>query len=360
MNAPNSPPEAPIVACIHCGSALNVREIPARGECPSCGGFMEVSVSSFQTATACNEEHPTTTFAARASQLGWIIAAILLGVLLAVMFLTEIRLRIFSTRVDDYEPIRDNCFASWPWSGAPNPSCPVPAAILASIGWDADGHSHALVAPAFIVATHDAPKGNIHFRTTDGKRISRRITETFTYSRDTQGRPFIRLCKLDQPVPISIRPLPVVAPANNTRLPWDVFIIGRQGRIGREFHSFAKIERRFHIASGQITSKGMLIAEPGELLPGQVRLRSGDSGSPALVHTENGWALVAVACAVKTGQAGRGSLLEHIYAMPGPHVAQMRITGAAIRIQPMTPPHPQGQAGISQPGAESNGLVDLR
>lgn len=293
--------------------------------------------------------------------LGWIVAAILALVLFLVLLLTETQIRMFSTRIDAYKASRDNRFASWPWSADPNPNCPVPATAIAAIGWDPDGHSHALIAPSYIVTTHNDPPRKIHFRAVDGKRHTRRVIETFTHSQDPTGRPFIRFCKLDHPVPPTIHPLPVLNPPDQSRITKNIFIVGRHGRIAREFNAVARLDHCFDLKQGKFTTRGMLVTEPGDLRPGQIRLRLGDSGAPVLVRTNGGWALAAVACAVSTGRTGNRSFLEHIYAMPGPHIAAMNVNSTEIQELPWAQPPPPDNSVITESQSPGRtGIVDSR
>jgi len=323
----------PVAPCPHCGSSLKVSRIPASGNCPICEGGLRVSIQALNERGEPDADHP----GFESGKLGWLVAGVLLLTLIVVIFVIETSVRLSASHVDDYQDASDNRFTGWPWRCLPNPDCPVPGEILTGLGWDDDGSSHALVAASFIVTSHNRVPPKVYFRAADGRRFTRKTTDSHTMVRDPSGQPFIRLCRIDQPLPPAIIPLPVLTFDKDTRLCGDLLIFGRQGRIGHESGARVNFSRGIDREDDYVVGRGELSTEPGFGQQGQIRLRPGDSGSPVLFRVRGQWTLAALACATRIHNQSGQFLLNHVYAVPGPHLEAMRMAGAEVRPVPFLP-----------------------
>jgi hypothetical protein len=323
----------PVAACPHCDSPLKVSRIPASGNCPVCEGGLQVSIHALNERGEPDADHPGFV----SGKLAWLVAGVLLVTLLVVIFVIETSVRLSATRVDDYQDACDNRFTGWPSNCFPNPDCPVPEEVLTGLGWDDDGSSHALVASSFIVTSHNRVPPKVHFRSADGRRFSRKTTDNYTMVRDPSGQPFIRLCRLDQPLPPDIAPLPVLTFDKDTPLCGDLLVFGRQGRIGHESGALVNFSRGIDRGGDDRVERGELSTAPGFGQQGQIRLGPGDSGSPALLRVRGQWTLAALASATRIRNPSGQFLFDHVYAVPGPHLEAMRMAGAEVRAVPMLP-----------------------
>jgi hypothetical protein len=317
----------PVAGCPHCDSSLKVSRIPASGDCPVCEGGLQVSIHALNERGEPDGDHP----GFKSGKLGWLVAGVLLLTLIVVIFVIETSVRLSASHVDDYQDACDNRFTGWPWNCLPNPDCPVPEEVLTGLGWDDDGSSHALVADSFILISHNSVPPNVYFRSADGRRFTRKTTDNYTMVRDPAGQPYVRLCRLDQPLPPDIAPLPVLTFDKDTPLCGDLLVFGRQGRIGHESGAQLNFIRGIDRTGDYMVGRGELSTEPGFGTQGQIRLRPGDSGSPALLRVRGQWTLAALAYATRIHDQSGQFLLNHVYAVPGPHLEAMRMAGAEIR-----------------------------
>lgn len=208
--------------CPHCGTALRVANLPASGPCPSCDGPLDLTITTSKL------------WGRVAAWLPWLLALLMILIIVWGVLLIGKRLGFAALDVDSYDPVRDNRFAAWPWSLQANPTCRVPAEAITGIGWDSRGSSLALVDPSFVVITHNTPPEKLTFRDGKGRIYRRLVVSSHTLSRDVAGLPWIRLCRLDAPLPPTVRPLPILELSGHRKTDLPLFMVGRHSRIGSE------------------------------------------------------------------------------------------------------------------------------
>jgi hypothetical protein len=245
------------------------------------------------------------------------------------------RLGLGSLDVESYDPVCDNRFESWPWSLRANQHCRIPPDSITGIGWDRRGGSHALVDPSFVVITHNAPPERLHFTDAAGRVHSRSVVSHHTLSKDAAGLPWIRLCRLDSPLPPSIRPLPILELSGERALELPLFMVGRHGRIGTEHPGSLDILYRASHASDRLHSIGALVVPRTQAAKGDAKLRAGDSGTPLIARVGGDCYLVGMACAIMKDAATEEPPDMHIHALLSPQLRDMKHAGAkpsAVRL----------------------------
>jgi hypothetical protein len=251
------------------------------------------------------------------------------------------RLGLGALDVDSYDPARDNRFEAWPWSLRANPTCRVPAESITGIGWDSRGGSHALVDPSFVVITHNTPPGKLTFRDSGGRVFTRSVVSSHTLSSDVAGLPWIRLCRLDAPLPPTIRPLPVLELSGHRQIVLPLFMVGRHGRIGSEKPGAVNVHYQPSSAGDRLFSIGALSSTRKKVEAGDAILRPGDSGSPLIASTDRGWCLVGLACAIVLNPDPKLPPLTHVHALLSPQLHEMELAGARPTTLSLAAPDPR-------------------
>jgi hypothetical protein len=305
--------------CPHCEMLLSVVSLPAVGSCPACSGTLEVSVNASR-------------FWQRAAVwVPWLLTLLLIFIIVWGLILIGNRLGLGSLDVESYDPVCDNRFESWPWSLRANQHCRIPPDSITGIGWDGRGGSHALVDPSFVVITHNTPPESLCFTDAAGRIHSRTVVSQHTLSMDAAGLPWIRLCRLDSPLPPSVRPLPILDLSGQRTLDLPLMMVGRHGRIGTEYPGAVEILYRTSHVSGRISSIGALQVPRKQPTKGDAKLRVGDSGTPLIANCGSDWYLVGVACAIMTNPDSAGAPEMHIHALLSPQLRDMIFAGAKPR-----------------------------
>jgi len=302
--------------CPHCGTVLGVATLPVSGPCPSCGGPLDLPIITSKL------------WERTAVWLPWLLTLLMIFIIVWGVLLIGNRLGLGALDVYSYNPARDNRFKSWPWSMRANPTCRVPADSITGIGWDARGGSHALVDPSFVVITHNTPPEKLTFRDGDGGIFRRSVVSSHTLSYDAAGLPWVRLCRLDKPLPPTIRPLPVLELSGHLQVDLPLFIVGRHGRIGAERPGALKIHYQPSYTGGRLLSIGAFSSTRKNVEAGDAMLRCGDSGSPLIARTDRGWCLVGLACSVVKSPDPKAPPLAHVHALLSPQLHEMKTAGA--------------------------------
>jgi hypothetical protein len=312
-----------LFACPHCETLLGVASLPARGPCPACGGSLELSVNSsrlWQKAVAW---------------LPWFLTLLMIVVIVWGVILIGSRLGLGSLDVESYDPVCDNRFASWPWSLRANEHCRIPPDSITGIGWDSRGGSHALIDQSFVVITHNTPPEKLFFSNGEGEVYSRKVVSHHTLSTDTAGLPWVRLCRLDSPLPDSIRPLPILELSGHSTLNLPLLMVGRYGRIGSENTGSLSIVYRMSDESTRLCSIGAFHTVRDKVSAGDAKLRVGDSGTPLIAKAGDNWCLVGLACAIAKSSVHKRANDMHIHALLYPQLGEMQLAGAkpsAVRL----------------------------
>lgn len=327
--APKSAAEhGALFACPHCETVLGVVSLPARGPCPACGGSLQLSVNSsklWQKAVVW---------------LPWFLTLLMIVIIVWGVILIGSRLGLGSLDVESYDPVCDNRFVSWPWSLQANEHCRIPPDAITGIGWDSRGGSHALIDQSFVVITHNTPPEKLFFSDGEGEVYGRKVVSSHTLSTDTAGLPWIRLCRLDSPLPDSIRPLPILELSDHNTLNLPLLMVGRYGRIGSETSGSVSIIYRMSDASTRLRSIGTFHTVKDKVSAGDAKLRVGDSGTPLIAKAGNNWCLVGLACAI-TKSSVKSRLAEmHIHALLYPQLGEMKQAGAKPSAVRLTAPDP--------------------
>lgn len=317
----------PILECPHCGARLRALTLPAHGTCPSCDGGIHCPVS---------RKHG---MASRTFCLQWLIITLLASILIWLVILIHNRIGLDSLDIGSCQPQHHNRFAAWPWSDRGNPGCHVPPQHITGIGWDDKGASHALVDPCFIAITHNTPPEKVHFRDGRGWKHSRKVVSSETVSHDSPGLARIRLCRLSKPLPPGITPLPILDVAGRRRIDLPLYVVGRHGRIGHESPGAVRIYDRQAYPWEEPSPAGVLECVQQPARAGYARLRIGDSGSPVIARSADGWSLVGLALAIRKAANPGDSPDTHVHALLSPHFPGIAIAGA----NPSTIPLPRRQ-----------------
>lgn len=315
--------------CPDCGVLLGVVNLPAAGPCPACGASLELSI---------NAPRPWQRVAV---WLPWMLTLLMILIILWGVILIGSRLGLGALDVESYDPIRDNRFESWPWSLRANPRCRIPTSSITGIGWDSRGGSHALVDPSFVVITHNTPPEKLHFSNASGEVFHRKVISQHTLSTDAAGLPWIRLCRLDRPLPSSIRPLPILNLSGHSTLDLPLFVVGRHGRIGSENSGSVDILYRASHVSDRLVTVGALQVPRKPLNAGDTKLRVGDSGTPLIAMAGNDICLVGVACAIMKNPEPGNPPDMHIHALLYPQLQEMRLAGAEPSAVSIASPDPR-------------------
>lgn len=331
----------PILACPHCEIGLSVPTLPAHGACPSCGGRIHCPVSG------------NTSRSSGTVWLQWLIITTLAALLIWLIILIHNRIGLDSLDIGSYQPSHDNRFAAWPWSDVGNPGCHVAPQHITGIGWDGRGASHALVDPCFVVITHNTPPGKVNFRDGSGRAYARKVISYETICYDSPGLARIRLCRLNKPLPPGITPLPILDVAGRRRIDLPLYVVGRHGRIGHENPGIARIFDRQAYPWEKPSPAGVMACRQLPGRAGYAKLRIGDSGSPVVARTAEGWSLVGITLAITNGMNPDGPPDTHLHALLSPHLPEMRIAGAnpsTIRLPPAgtNPDAEKGRASADQ------------
>ena len=316
-----------IFVCPHCGIGLSVPTLPAYGTCPSCEGHIYCPVSG------------NNSMATRTIWLQWLIIILLTSILIWFVILIHNRIGLDSLDIGSYQPSHDNRFAAWPWSDGGNPGCHVPPQDITGIGWDGRGASHALVDPCFIAITHNTPPEKVNFRDGSGRKYTRKIISYETVSYDSPGLARIRLCRLSKPLPPGITPLPILDVAGRRRIDLPLYVVGRHGRIGHEIPGVVRIYDRQASPWEEPSPAGVLECVQQPARAGYARLRIGDSGSPVIARSADGWSLVGLTLAIRKAANPGDSPDTHVHALLSPHFPGIAIAGA----NPSTIPLPRRQ-----------------
>ncbi|MFM2197168.1 MAG: hypothetical protein RLZZ505_600 [Verrucomicrobiota bacterium] len=315
-------------ACPHCETVLGVVSLPARGPCPACGGSLELSVNSsklWQKAVVW---------------LPWFLTLLMIVVIVWGVILIGSRLGLASLDVESYDSVSDNRFVSWPWSLRANEHCRIPPDAITGIGWDSRGGSHALIDQSFVVITHNTPPEKLFFSDGEGEVYCRKVVSRHTLSTDAEGLPWIRLCRLDSPLPDSIRPLPILELSGHSALNLPLLMVGRYGRVGSETSGSVSIIYRMSDASTRLSSIGAFHTVKDKVSAGDAKLRVGDSGTPLIARAGNNWCLVGLACAIAKSAVHKHSTDIHIHALLYPQLDEMKLAGAKPSAVRLTAPDP--------------------
>jgi hypothetical protein len=307
-------------SCPRCGTRLKAFHIPEKGPCPACDSPINLRAGMEPKKNLM------------LNLLSWVLAILLLVAIILGGLLVSGRLDLSGLSWNQRDPGGENRFAASRWTKKQNVNCTVPPHALSGIGWDERGHSHALIDRSFIAISHNTAPENVSFLDINGRILRRSIISTHTLCTDENGLPWLRICRLNKPLPTSVLPLPLLDAPDGKEADIPLYLASNDGRIDMEqagcFYTHHKSTS--HLEKPQ--SIGVFITPHQKGLAGYAKLKSGDSGSPLIARKGNEWCLVGLACAV--GKPGEDNQIErlHIYTLLATNSKDMALAGASPRV----------------------------
>lgn len=307
-------------SCPNCRTRLKAFQIPEIGPCPACDSPINLRAGM----------EPKKNFMLHL--LPWVLAILLLGSIILGGLLVSGRLNLLDLGWNQRALGGENRFAASGWSKKENVHCAVPPHALSGIGWDEQGHSHALIDRSFLAISHNAAPESVSFRDISGRILRRSIVSTHTLCKDDNGLPWLRICRLDKPLPTSVLPLPLLDAPDGTESDMPLYLAGSNGRIDLELPGCFYSHHKTTNGSEKPQSLGVFITPQQKGMAGYATLKPGDSGSPLIAKKGNEWCLVGLACAV--GKPDQDNQIErlHIYTLLATNSKDMVLAGASPRV----------------------------
>jgi hypothetical protein len=193
-------------------------------------------------------------------------------------------------------------FDGWPWRAVPRVGDPLPAGVQQSLGWDDRGLSYAVLDANHVLLSHEeASVGTVLNFWTGQKVIQRNIATDVEVRLLPQAKEGLHVARLDSPLPIEVRPLPIFPFPNQIPTGYLHHIVvpfARGGAYGAQ-----------RIAGLAPHSKPypdlvLLVAEVAMDHPAGICLNAGDSGGALLLKDQDTWYLLGSAHSVSLTDEG--------------------------------------------------------
>lgn len=193
-------------------------------------------------------------------------------------------------------------FDGWPWRAVPRVGDPLPAGVQQSLGWDDRGLSYAVLDANHVLLSHEeASVGTVLNFWTGQKVIQRNIATDVEVRLLPQAKEGLHVARLDSPLPIEVRPLPIFPFPNQIPTGYLHHIVvpfARGGAYGAQ--RIAGLAPH----SKQYPDLVLLVAEVAVDHPAGICLNAGDSGGALLLKDQDTWYLLGSAHSVSLTDEG--------------------------------------------------------